>query len=300
MDSRERARGERAVFVVGDEFDQQRARFLVDRVRGRPDRRVERAIGILGQFEGRLHAVLHRSRVGFRHGNIDPHLMNVGDREQAAPSFESALTSDPTSTLRAVTTPSNGATILANAFCAFSRSTFDWAASTSAALRARVAVLFVDGLLRHGAGGAQRIPPRRRHLRQCEVRLGLREFALRDSDALVEFGRVHDRQHLALMNLGADVLAPFLDVAAHLAMNGGGIKGFDIAGQNEFAGFASLLRARPARPLGSPARRSIERAALRHAAVRQIPVAAMATAATLEQHDRTPRLHRAAIVRIGA
>ena len=65
---------------------------------------------------------------------------------------------------------------------------------------------------------------------------------MRDSDALVELGRVDDGQHLALMNLGPDVLAPFLDVAAHLPMNGGAVKGFDIAGQNEFAGFASLLR----------------------------------------------------------
>ena len=41
--------GQGPVVVVGDEFDEQRARFRVDRVRGRRDRRVERAIGIFGQ-----------------------------------------------------------------------------------------------------------------------------------------------------------------------------------------------------------------------------------------------------------
>ena len=82
MDARERAWRKRAVLVVGEELDQQRSRFLVDRVRGRIDRGVERAIGILGQLESRLHAVLHDSRVGLRHRNVDPHLMNVGDCKQ--------------------------------------------------------------------------------------------------------------------------------------------------------------------------------------------------------------------------
>ena len=49
-------------------------------------------------------------------------------------SFDSALTSDPTSMLRAVTTPSNGATMLAKAFSAFSRWTLASAAWTSASL----------------------------------------------------------------------------------------------------------------------------------------------------------------------
>ena len=56
-DSGERARGKSAVLIVGDQFDQQRARFLVNSVRGRQNCRIELAIGVLGQFERRLHAV---------------------------------------------------------------------------------------------------------------------------------------------------------------------------------------------------------------------------------------------------
>ena len=41
MHARERARSEQAVLIVGEELDQQRARFLVDRVRGRVDCRLE-------------------------------------------------------------------------------------------------------------------------------------------------------------------------------------------------------------------------------------------------------------------
>ena len=73
-----------------------------------------------------------------------------------------------------------------------------------------VAVFFVSGLLRHGGRRAERIPPIRRHLRQGQIRLGLREFALRHGDALVELGRVDDRQHVALVDLSADVLAPLV------------------------------------------------------------------------------------------
>ena len=83
----------------------------------------------------------------------------------------------------------------------------------------RVAVLLVCSLLRHRRRGAQRVPARSRHLRQRQVRLGLQEFALRDGDAFVELRSVDDSENVALMDLGADVLAPFLHVAAHLRMN---------------------------------------------------------------------------------
>ena len=159
-------------------------------------------------------------------------------------------------------------------------------------LDTRVALLFIDGLLRHGAGGAERIPPLGGHFRQCEVRLGLREFALRDSDALVEFGRVHDGQHLALMNLRADVLAPFLDIAARLPMNGRADKGFDVAGQDDFARPAALLRRDKRDRRGPPARWSIAPVARAHAAGRRLPVAAIATAATAEEDDRAPGAFR--------
>ena len=106
-------------------------------------------------------------------------------------------------------------------------------------LGVRVAVLFVGGLLRHRRRRAERVPPLGGDLGQGQVRLGLREFALCDGDALIEFGRVDDREDVALLDPGADVLAPRADVAAHLAMNGGRLKSFDIAGQHELARFAA-------------------------------------------------------------
>ena len=109
-------------------------------------------------------------------------------------------------------------------------------------LRMRVAVFFVSGLLRHGGRRAERVPAIGRHLGQGHIRLGFREFALRHGQALVELGRVDDSQHIAPVDLSADVLAPLADVAAHLAMNGSRVKSFDIAGQNDLTGFASLLR----------------------------------------------------------
>ena len=108
-------------------------------------------------------------------------------------------------------------------------------------LGVRVAVLFVGGLLRYRRRRAERVPPVGRHLGQGQIRLGLREFALCDGDALVELGRVNDREDVALLDLGADVLAPRADVTAHLAMNGGRLKSFDIAGQHELTRFAAAF-----------------------------------------------------------
>ncbi len=108
-------------------------------------------------------------------------------------------------------------------------------------LGVRIAVLFVGLLLRYGCSVAQGIPPRRGHFRQRQIRLSLRELALGDGDALVKFGRVNDREDVALLDLGADVLAPRADVTAHLAMNGGRLKSFDIAGQHELTRFAAAF-----------------------------------------------------------
>ena len=55
---------------------------LTDRVRGRGDRRVESAVRVLRHFQRRFHPVLELGRVGFRHRDVNPHLVNVGDREQ--------------------------------------------------------------------------------------------------------------------------------------------------------------------------------------------------------------------------
>ena len=82
MHARERARGKLAFLVVSDQLDQQGARFLVYGVRGRHDRRLECAIGILGQSERGLHAVLENGRIRFRRAHVHAHLMKVGDGEQ--------------------------------------------------------------------------------------------------------------------------------------------------------------------------------------------------------------------------
>ena len=65
MDPREGARREQSVLVVGEKLHQQRARFLIDRVRGGDDRRVELAVRVLGQFEGCFYSVLKLGRVRF-------------------------------------------------------------------------------------------------------------------------------------------------------------------------------------------------------------------------------------------
>ena len=44
------------------------------------------------------------------------------------------------------------------------------------------------------------------------------------------------------MDLSADVFAPLLNVAHHLAVYGGGIEGVDITGQHEFAGLPTPLQ----------------------------------------------------------
>src|SRR5208337_1584165 len=50
MYARKRARGEGAILVVGDQFDKQRPRFLVDRMRSRLNPRFELAIGYSGNW----------------------------------------------------------------------------------------------------------------------------------------------------------------------------------------------------------------------------------------------------------
>ena len=109
-------------------------------------------------------------------------------------------------------------------------------------LRLRVGLLFIGSLLRHRGRGAQRIPPRRRNPRQGKIRLGLRELALRHLDGLVELRSVDHGKHLALMDLGADVLAPLAHVALHLPVNVGAIIGVYIARKHQIAGLSSALR----------------------------------------------------------
>ena len=113
--------------------------------------------------------------------------------------------------LRAVTTPSNGATILAKAFSAFSRWTLASAASTSASL-ALASLCFSSAACCDTAADA------RSEFQRCAVTLRQRligfrlgQLALGDGDALVEFRRVDDREDVALADLGADVLAPLAE-----------------------------------------------------------------------------------------
>src|SRR3984957_14172947 len=105
-----------------------------------------------------------------------------------------------------------------------------------------VAVLFVRGLLRHRSRRAQRTPSRPRHSCQREIRLGLRDLALGDGDTLIQFWRIDDREHLALMDLSANVFAPLLNVAHNLAVYWGAVEGANIAGQHEFARLPAALR----------------------------------------------------------
>ena len=112
--------------------------------------------------------------------------------------------------LRPVTTPSNGATMFANAFCAFNRSRLGLGRVDLGGAGAGVGGLLVGSLLRHRRGPAQRIPARRSNLRERKVRFGFGELALRNRDALIELWRVDDREHVALLDLGANILSPFL------------------------------------------------------------------------------------------
>ena len=242
MDARERARGERAILIVGEEFDQQRARFLVDRMRGRVDCGVEGAVGIFGQFEGRLHAVLHRSRIGLRHGYVDAHLMNVGDREQGPAIVRVRLDQRPDIDIARGDDSVERRDDVGERFQRLHPIDVGLGGLHFGSLCVRVAVFFVSGLLRHRRRRPERVPAIGCHLGQRHIRLGLREFALRHGHALVELRRVDDGQHIASMDLSADILAPFADIAAYLAMNGSGVESLDIAGQNKFAGFASLLQ----------------------------------------------------------
>ncbi len=108
-------------------------------------------------------------------------------------------------------------------------------------LRVRVALLLVDGLLRHRRRVAQRVPALRGHVRQRLIGPRFGELALSHGDALVEFRGVDDGEDFSLMDLGADVLAPLANVAARLAMNSGVVEGFDIARQHDFARHAAAL-----------------------------------------------------------
>ena len=69
-----------------------------------------------------------------------------------------AKTSEPMSMLREVTTPSNGAAMLAKPFCARRRSRLAVAAATSASLTLQIGDLLVDRLLGNCRRGPQRLP----------------------------------------------------------------------------------------------------------------------------------------------
>ena len=214
------------------QLDEQRARLAVDRTRCRGDVGVKGAVWIIRQVQRRLHADFQHRGIDLRRAHIDAHLMDVGDDEQAAAcSMPSPITSDPTSMLRAVMTPSKGAVILAKPFSAWSFSRLALAASTSAS--AAVAPASFSSIaccdtaeeplsVRQRCGG---------DMGERLIGLGLGEFALRGGDALVDLGRVDGGEHLARFHLGADVVFPILNIAAHLAVDRGGVKGLDVAGQ---------------------------------------------------------------------
>ena len=100
------------------------------------------------------------------------------------------------------------------------------------------------------------------------------------------------------MNLGADVLAPFLDIAARLPVNGGADKGLDIAGQNDFPRPAALLR----RDKRDGWNRLVVGPLFELLAV--VPTAGYSSISDRDRHhgqeqNRAADLHRGAIFRVG-
>ena len=123
------------------------------------------------------------------------------------------LTNAPTSVLRWVTTPSNGATM----FLKFS-SAWELAHIRPGAVGDRLvgrgrAGLLVIGLLRHPLRTDEGLPALRRDDRHLLVGLGGRQIGFRLLELLIEIRRVDHTEELASLHMGADVLLPALEIA---------------------------------------------------------------------------------------
>ena len=120
----------------------------------------------------------------------------------------------PTSVLRTVTMPSNGATICLYCESAFSRSTLACADLTSACLAVEIRRLLVGRLMRHVAVRQQGLIALVRNVGERSVGLRVGEIGLRLKELLVEIGCVDLGEHVAGLDLGADVDLPARNIAA--------------------------------------------------------------------------------------
>ena len=164
---------------------------------------------------GDLHrgVELDRRHIILRDVDVKPSLGMSEITNRARPALLSAPISAPTSVLRVVTMPSNGAVTRLKAATASRRSTAACAAGQRL-LDREVAGLLVDRLARHGVGAAELLPAPRRHRRQRLGGLGAGQRRLGLQELLVEVGRLDLGQQLAGLHVRADIDMPGLEVAA--------------------------------------------------------------------------------------
>ena len=101
-----------AAGVVDLQLDLQRARDRIERVRGAGDGRGVTPARMVGELEGGGDAGADGGSIRLRHLHVDAQPMRIGDAKQRLPGLwpAPALISAPMSVLRAVMTPSKGAT----------------------------------------------------------------------------------------------------------------------------------------------------------------------------------------------
>jgi hypothetical protein len=128
-----------------------------------------------------------------------------------------ASTSSPSSTLRAVITPSKGATIRLNAASFTRRCSFAAAASSAVRRASASAITLVRGLARDELALDELLPAFGGALRDRMVRPARLEFGARLRELLVELGRVELRQQLP----GGDAAADVDREAPHIARAAG-------------------------------------------------------------------------------
>ena len=111
-------------------------------------------------------------------------------------------------------------------------------------LRAEIADLLVGFLLGHGLGLQQRLPARRRRLREVEVRLRGVELGPRLAELLVDLRCLDLGQELALLDARADVDEPPLEIAAGARVDRRVREGARRPGQGQLVGGRALRRTR--------------------------------------------------------
>ena len=213
------ARHQFAACIVQRQLHARRPRGHVDRLRGRLDGGRKAAARIFRHRQRSLGADPDRGHVVLGHVDIDPQLGDVGDHEHRRPGAAAGIDQRADIGFARGDHAIERHRDLLVARQRFQPFDIGLTGIDGGLLVGEVGAALVDLLRRNEIRGDQRLAPRQRRFRQPRARLLAGEIGAGLQQLLIEVGRLDLGDHLARFDLGADIGAPALQVAADARKN---------------------------------------------------------------------------------